>query len=357
MKRSFGFLIQCRCFYVVGLVTILGLFGSLRVAQAQYTVQNQYMRVLFDDGFGNISYNVGSPGTDPVYGALLPAGSVTSANGLLMPIGHGSPSDTPYVFTQDTSSGGTANGASLNLNFIAFTYGESSNNLPLPFGSSGTGVSGGGLTQYLISGSKLGPARLRMDWTIEYVNNTFDPLSAANVAVTRFSVNLPNNGNYGQIQFHDVLTLSTGPTITIDNPQPGDGPSTGYVSGSFWRVNPQTTGFFTDFILCNDPAHPSVTPVSPGDSYTEQGYIDIQVDPASIQFNVAPVPKLAIVHSGSNIVVSWVASATGFNLQTNSDLTTSNWGNYGDTVNNDGTVKSVTTSLSAKNVFFRLSTQ
>jgi hypothetical protein len=344
-------------FFVLSLLGAFSLCGSMMVAQAQYTVQNPYMRLLFDDGFGNVSYNVVTPGTDPNYGDPLPAGSVTSANGLLMPVSNGWPLN-PYTFTQDTSSGGTANGASVNVNYVVYTYGPLSNNFSLPFGSVGKGVSSGGLTQYLISGTKSGPARLRMDWTIEYINNTLYSINMNNGAAASFLVNLPNSGNYGQFRYHDVLTPTTGPTLTIDNQQPGDTPSTGYVSGSFWRVNPITIGSHTDWLWMFDPSQlGSVNYIPPGASYTEQGYVDIEADPASVQFNVQAVPQLAIAHAtGNNFVVSWSSSATGFNLQTNTDLNTSNWGNYGGPVNDNGPIKSVTAILPSKKLFFRLST-
>ena len=62
------------------------------------------------------------------------------------------------------------------------------------------------------------------------------------------------------------------------------------------------------------------------------------------------VPWLSINSTGSQLVVSWPASATGWRLQTNADLATSAWGDYiGLVVNNR-----VTNSTPAGNLFFRL---
>jgi hypothetical protein len=61
-------------------------------------------------------------------------------------------------------------------------------------------------------------------------------------------------------------------------------------------------------------------------------------------------PALSIIFTNNQTVVSWPASATNWTLQTNSDLTTTNWGNYGSTVVNN----TVTNSSLDGNLFFRL---
>src|SRR5450432_1580392 len=62
-------------------------------------------------------------------------------------------------------------------------------------------------------------------------------------------------------------------------------------------------------------------------------------------------PVLTITYSGgSQAVVSWPLSVTGWTLQTNTDLHTGTWGNYlGSVVNNSATVTS-----KVGNLFFRL---
>lgn len=54
-----------------------------------------------------------------------------------------------------------------------------------------------------------------------------------------------------------------------------------------------------------------------------------------------------------NVVVSWPAAA-GFGLQTNADLTTTNWGDYLGTVDNANGTNSVTLLKSTGSLFFRL---
>ncbi len=55
-----------------------------------------------------------------------------------------------------------------------------------------------------------------------------------------------------------------------------------------------------------------------------------------------------------NAVVSWPATPTGFMLQTNTDLTTTNWGDYLGTVDTTNGINSVTLPKSGDALFFRL---
>jgi len=65
---------------------------------------------------------------------------------------------------------------------------------------------------------------------------------------------------------------------------------------------------------------------------------------------VAGSPKLTISIVNNQAVISWPASVTGFTLQTNSNLATTNWGNYSGTVINN----TVTNAPAHGNLFFRL---
>ncbi len=68
-----------------------------------------------------------------------------------------------------------------------------------------------------------------------------------------------------------------------------------------------------------------------------------------------PGPILTITFVGpDSVVVSWPSSATNYVLQQNSDLTTTNWSDFGGTVSDDGTNKSVTLTLPTGYLFFRL---
>jgi len=61
-------------------------------------------------------------------------------------------------------------------------------------------------------------------------------------------------------------------------------------------------------------------------------------------------PLLSITYSGGQAVVSWPNSAAGWTLQTNTSLTSGNWGNYlGPVINNTATNPPL-----AGQLFFRL---
>ena len=65
---------------------------------------------------------------------------------------------------------------------------------------------------------------------------------------------------------------------------------------------------------------------------------------------VAQPPLLTITYSANQAIVSWPPSVTGWTLQTNNDLTTTNWGNYLGTIVNN----TVTNSPPMGSLFFRL---
>jgi len=64
----------------------------------------------------------------------------------------------------------------------------------------------------------------------------------------------------------------------------------------------------------------------------------------------AGAPLLTIIFTNNAAVVSWPASATGWTLQTNGNVNTTNWVNYGGTVVNN----TVTNSPPTGKLFFRL---
>jgi hypothetical protein len=61
-------------------------------------------------------------------------------------------------------------------------------------------------------------------------------------------------------------------------------------------------------------------------------------------------PLLTITHSGNQAIVSWSPSVTGWTLQTNGNLGTTNWVNHGGSVINN----TITNSPTPGNLFFRL---
>ncbi len=65
-------------------------------------------------------------------------------------------------------------------------------------------------------------------------------------------------------------------------------------------------------------------------------------------------PTLTVTHSGNNVTVLWPSPSTGFELQQNSNLATTNWTTTGFTISDDGTNKSITITSPTGNLFFRL---
>jgi len=61
-------------------------------------------------------------------------------------------------------------------------------------------------------------------------------------------------------------------------------------------------------------------------------------------------PLLTITYGSNQAIVSWPSTVTGWTLQTNSNLATTNWGNYLGTIVNN----SATNSPPKGTVFFRL---
>ena len=75
-----------------------------------------------------------------------------------------------------------------------------------------------------------------------------------------------------------------------------------------------------------------------------------------VQTPGAPLLTLSLNPELSAVTISWPSSGGSFTLQTNGDLTTSNWVDCGSTVISDGGTNSITVSPSADNLFFRLKT-
>jgi hypothetical protein len=70
----------------------------------------------------------------------------------------------------------------------------------------------------------------------------------------------------------------------------------------------------------------------------------------------AGAPWLTITHSGNSVIISWPSPSTGFVLQQNSNLATTNWTTSG-VISDDGTNKSITITSLTGNLFFRLQSQ
>jgi len=68
----------------------------------------------------------------------------------------------------------------------------------------------------------------------------------------------------------------------------------------------------------------------------------------------AGAPLLTITPSGKNVVVTWPYPSTGFVLQQNSSVTTTNWTNSTFTITTNSSVNSVTIGVANGDLFLRL---
>ncbi len=89
-----------------------------------------------------------------------------------------------------------------------------------------------------------------------------------------------------------------------------------------------------------------------GGSYSLTGGFCSMV--AAVQTPGAPV--LSIKLTGNTVMVYWPSPSTGFNLQVNSNLATTNWVTPAQTVQDDGSIKYMLVSPPAGNWYYRLKT-
>jgi len=79
----------------------------------------------------------------------------------------------------------------------------------------------------------------------------------------------------------------------------------------------------------------------------------------TVLIQLPPPPELTVATAGPDVItVSWPLSATNFVLQTNADLTTTNWGIAGFAVSTNGLLQSITVNPALTgNLYFRLIAQ
>jgi hypothetical protein len=66
-------------------------------------------------------------------------------------------------------------------------------------------------------------------------------------------------------------------------------------------------------------------------------------------------PTLAITHAGSGVIVSWPSASAGWKLQVNTNgLNPADWSDVTDTIQDDGTTKTLTVNPPTGNRFYRL---
>jgi uncharacterized repeat protein (TIGR03803 family) len=136
----------------------------------------------------------------------------------------------------------------------------------------------------------------------------------------------------------------------------GNANSTNY--GIIFQMNSDGSGFTNlyNFSGGSDGAGPGTTLVLDGNTFygtADLGGSAFSTSGEGTLFALTAPVSLEISPSNSNCNVVWPSPSTGFILQTNENLSTTNWGNYGPPIN-DGTNQSVSISPAMENLFFRL---
>jgi len=66
-------------------------------------------------------------------------------------------------------------------------------------------------------------------------------------------------------------------------------------------------------------------------------------------------PSLTIIRSGTSVIVSWPSPSNGFVLQQNNNVNNAaGWSAFGGTINDNGTIKSVSINPPTGSLYFRL---
>jgi len=76
-----------------------------------------------------------------------------------------------------------------------------------------------------------------------------------------------------------------------------------------------------------------------------------------VQTPGTPLLTITLNPPFSTVTISWPSSAGSFKVQTNGNLATSSWVDYGGTINSAGGINSITVAPSPDNLFFRLKSQ
>jgi len=139
-----------------------------------------------------------------------------------------------------------------------------------------------------------------------------------------------------------------------------DGGNSG--AGSIYKINTDGTGYATLFSFTNtstgypNGSNPAAGLILSGNTlYGTTEYGGTNNSGVVFAFSLASSsPALSIGMSGTGVTISWASSASGFVLQQNSNLATTNWITSGYAISTNGAVESITIMPPPENLFFRL---
>jgi hypothetical protein len=99
---------------------------------------------------------------------------------------------------------------------------------------------------------------------------------------------------------------------------------------------------------------PDITEFSESEMFSGTGFnMGSMVGPVTFQV-VSDPPRLTFTRSNNVVIVSWPSPSTGFSLQQNNQLNTTNWVTPTETVNDTGTIKFITVDHPVGSRFYRL---
>jgi hypothetical protein len=125
--------------------------------------------------------------------------------------------------------------------------------------------------------------------------------------------------------------------------------SVSLVAGELEECAMETTATIDGYGSYNDSAKASLDP----QITIDPGFSDATNYALVFSPNLQPPPELTITQSGTGLKVSWPYFASGWTLEQNPDLTTTNWTPSGN-ISNDGTNNFCTIASPVGNLFFRL---
>jgi hypothetical protein len=309
MKASTSLSPVYNCLRRITLVGVLAVsFFVSRPSPAQYTYipGTCALNVYFNDTVSGTYPGEFDPTPDLANGPCTPV-EVTDLD-----IGAELTAGSFFSFTIPGSLGGgtfpTYNSGSMVLG----TASASVNYFPAPFLTPSNSVSQSSITPFVgqisLNNTGTGIAELRLDWTAQFTYSGTTPIAASVGGVLNIDL-----GDWvavaGGITFYDI-TISAASSTTIG--MGGDFPFHGYPSalstyspnGVFWGLNSaySAAGLRNGFL---GGTGGTINPAS-GDVIETVGFIDLLVDPGSLQLSItpAPAPLLHSAHaSGTNLLV------------------------------------------------------
>jgi hypothetical protein len=320
---------------------LAGFLASAHFVNAQFVLQSDYVNVYFNDGNG-VTYD-SKNGLSGVFSGGPLVGGAANGTALVTPLGPSAGGvSVGSSFAYDSAVSSPSSSAVARISYEAAHPFNGSNNVhQTSLSPLGTSVS--------LNNNGTAVAELRIDWTATYTISSATSLSFFNLV--DFDGNLPTTSDFAAVASSDTYTINGGSPNTASIAAGGSYvtyPSVLDPSALFYDFGTGVPGHY--HADPNGQGTPNYASLNPGDTVTLTGFIDVFVDPGTAQVTVIPVPPLGITKVDNEVIVSWPSTGMSYSLETNSNLRTSNWVKYNETIVDN----SVTNSLLDGNLFYRL---